>query len=287
MSGSGEEERDALSLQPLPMAPAGTAVVGATAPSTGVPAAMPRSRTNHTARSNGDPGRAGTTERRAPSTALGDRVGPVAPGDLGRRVAVLRREHHLSREQLARAAGMAPRYLDYLEERPAEVNAATLLRLARALDTDVAGLLGARPATPPAEGTAGERPVLRPLGTDECHRLLAPGGVGRVVLSEPRGPVAIPVNFGVLDGDVVFRTSDGTPAAGVAGQEVGFEVDHLDAAARQGWSVLVTGTARRVVDPAEMAQACALVDPWAGGDREVCIRVTPTEVSGRRVQARP
>lgn len=216
----------------------------------------------------------------------GDGVGPVAPGDLGRRVALLRRERSLSREQLAHAAGMAPSYLEYLEARPAEVSPTALLHLARALGTDVADLLGARPSRPPAHDRAGAHAVLSTLSHEECHQLLALGGVGRVVLTEPRGPVAIPVNFAVLDDDIVFRTAGGSPAANVEDREVGFEVDQVDDAAHEGWSVVVTGTARRLVDPGEIARACALADPWVGGDRDVCVRLTPSEVSGRRIRAR-
>ena len=191
----------------------------------------------------------------------------------------------MSREQLAEAAGMAPGYLEHLEEHPAEVTPAALLRLARALDVNVAVLLGEGVSLPPGRGGAGSHPVFEAIGDKECDRLLAAGGVGRVVLVEERGPVAFPVNFSLLDGDILFRTAADSPVAAADGQEVGFEVDRIDDALHEGWSVLVTGRARRLVDPDEVARARALeVEPWAGGDREVYLRLVPDEVSGRRIR---
>lgn len=191
----------------------------------------------------------------------------------------------MSREQLAQAAGMAPGYIEHLETSPAKFTPAALLRLARALDVSVGVLLGEGVSLPPGRAHAGSHPVLEPIGGEECDRLLAPGGVGRVVLVEERGPVAIPVNFSLLDGDIVFRTAAGSPLAAADGREVGFEVDRIDDALHEGWSVLVTGRARRLVDPDEVARARALgVEPWAGGDRDLYLRLVPGEVSGRRVR---
>lgn len=64
------------------------------------------------------------------------------PGDLGRRVAARRQELGLSRAQLASRAGMAASYIGYLEEHPANVGNGGLMRLADALATTPAVLLG-------------------------------------------------------------------------------------------------------------------------------------------------
>ncbi|MEU0220578.1 helix-turn-helix domain-containing protein, partial [Streptomyces sp. NPDC006265] len=64
-------------------------------------------------------------------------------GDLGRRITQRRTELGLSRQEAATRAGMAPTYLQYLEERPAaDPGAGTLLRLAGALKTTVWHLTG-------------------------------------------------------------------------------------------------------------------------------------------------
>ena len=44
------------------------------------------------------------------------------------------------------------------------------------------------------------------LARNECRRLLAlgAGGVGRVGLVEPEGVLVLPVNYGMLDEDIVI-----------------------------------------------------------------------------------
>ena len=53
-------------------------------------------------------------------------------------------------------------------------------------------------------------PKLSELSPDECLRLLAGVPVGRVGLSVRAMPAVFPVNFALLDGEVVFRTVEGT-----------------------------------------------------------------------------
>ena len=59
-----------------------------------------------------------------------------------------------------------------------------------------------------------------------------------------------------MDGDdVIFRTSsDSTVAEGIHQQPVSFDVDHLDDALGEGWSVLLTGTASVITSPAEVSR---------------------------------
>jgi glutamine synthetase len=53
--------------------------------------------------------------------------------------------------------------------------------------------------------------------------------------------------------------------------------------------VLVRGPAHRVAHPAELRrlQEDAVVWPWAGGEREVYVRIIPREITGRRIELRP
>ena len=208
-----------------------------------------------------------------------------APGDLGRRVAHRREELGWTREQLAQRAGMAAGYVEYLEEQSARVSTASLANLASALNTTVNELLGGSVELPPGQRRPAAQPTLQTLGEEECRRLLAAGGVGRVVFDADRGPVALPVNYGVVDGDIVFRTAEGTgPTLVSDAVPVSFEVDHVDDAMSEGWSVLVTGRLRRV-SADELRQLEKLgVEPWAGGARTVYLRLEPREVSGRRIR---
>lgn len=209
-------------------------------------------------------------------------------GDLGRRVAERRAELGLSREQVSARAGIVPGYLAYLEERPgARPSSTALLHLAAALDTTVAALQGAGTGRPPGGGRPPTGlPTLEALAPSACWERLAAGGIGRVVFDSGEGPAALPVNYRVLDGDIVFRTGEGAIATAVtAGGVLGFEVDHLDEALGEGWSVLVRGGGELVADDEEIGRIKALaIEPWAGGERRLYIRLRAAEVSGRLIR---
>ncbi|MFE9774635.1 helix-turn-helix domain-containing protein [Streptomyces sp. NPDC005931] len=207
-------------------------------------------------------------------------------GDLGRRLALRRTELGLTRREAAVRAGLAPSYLRYLEEHPgATPDAGVLLRLAGVLQTSVAHLTGGDVDLPPGQGRAARHAEFTALAPDECRTLLGAHGVGRLAVTTDEGPVVVPVNYDVIDGDVVFRTAAGTTPARAAGHRVAFEVDRVDDALSQGWSVLVRGDARTVDDPEEMhrLEERAYSAPWAGGHREQWVRVEPLEITGRRI----
>ncbi|MBY8887889.1 pyridoxamine 5'-phosphate oxidase family protein [Streptomyces sp. PTM05] len=141
--------------------------------------------------------------------------------------------------------------------------------------------------TPGASG-----PVARTLGEEECLRLIAPGGIGRVAYSGRYDLTVLPVNFRLYEGDIVFRTEEGSTMdedlrSGIpdAAYEVAFQVDDFDADTEQGWSVLVHGPAYHVVDEQERdALSGAGVRPWAPGERRLFFRIKPHRVSGRWVR---
>jgi nitroimidazol reductase NimA-like FMN-containing flavoprotein (pyridoxamine 5'-phosphate oxidase superfamily) len=133
--------------------------------------------------------------------------------------------------------------------------------------------------------------VLEELDEAECLRLIAPGGVGRIGYSGRYGPTVLPVNYQLHEGTVVFRTAQDSATdedlrTGIPNAEykVAFEIDDFDTAARTGWSVLIQGSAHHVESETERAAVLgASVEPWAGGDRELFMRITPSRVTGRRV----
>ncbi|MFB7225447.1 pyridoxamine 5'-phosphate oxidase family protein [Streptomyces sp. NPDC056227] len=213
--------------------------------------------------------------------------GAPNPGDIGRRVAAERKRQGLSRAETARRARMAPNYLAYLEERPADPSLASLIKLAAALGTSVAALRGGGVDLPPGQGQALLHPQLRDLSPDECRARLSTHGVGRVAVSTPDGPAVIPVNYAVIDDVIAFRTApDSAPAAAV-GTDAAFEVDHVDEAMSQGWSVLVVGPARVVTEPDAVRRLAdrAHTRPWAGGERAMWVSIRPTRLTGRRISS--
>jgi len=196
-----------------------------------------------------------------------------------------REELGITSDELARRTGMDAGYLEYFEHsRAAVLSSGTLLRLARALETTPAFLTGGVNG-PPGGGRARAHPVLETLTRAQCDEHLVGGGVGRVVFSTERGPVALPVNFRFLDGNVVFRTKAATSIASATEGLVGFEVDRIDDAMSEGWSVLVTGRSERVDDLAELEELVSLrIEPWAGDDRDVFVRIVADEISGRSIR---
>src|SRR5262249_6454058 len=105
----------------------------------------------------------------------GDTAGKSAPvGDAGRRLVLRREELGLSREQVAERAGIAPGYLEYVEEQPTALpSPAFWLRVAEALKTTVAQLHGGSAGLPPGMGKAAAAPTLGDLSPEECLRLLS------------------------------------------------------------------------------------------------------------------
>lgn len=225
----------------------------------------------------------GTDDRPHGSAALP----PVPePGDLGRRVSRRRQDLKLSRRELAGLAGVSVPYLAYLETHPARPAQAALQRLAAALQTTAQALLGADTSQPPGQADPSHS-VLQTLSAAECYDLLSPGGVGRVAFTTSDGPVVLPVNYAMSGQRVIFRTAPDTLLAGYLNGPAGFEVDRLDEALSQGWSVLVTGRAVRVTSEAEVRhlEQHAGVRPWAGGPRDVYVRIIPRKITGRRVRS--
>jgi nitroimidazol reductase NimA-like FMN-containing flavoprotein (pyridoxamine 5'-phosphate oxidase superfamily) len=134
-------------------------------------------------------------------------------------------------------------------------------------------------------------PVLEELSEAESLRLIGQAQVGRIGFTGRFGPVVLPVNFKLVDGAVIFRTQEHGHIAedlrtGITGAEykVAFEVDQTDAAMRTGWSVLIQGAVHHVDDKEERASLLAVgLEPWAGGERALFLRIVPSLVTGRRI----
>lgn len=124
------------------------------------------------------------------------------------------------------------------------------------------------------------------LTTEECLDRLSAAQVGRIAFSTPGGMRIVPVNYSVFAGAVVLRTSSyselGTYAAD---SQVAFEIDEIDTTERVGWSVVASGRLERITDTDEV-QRIRLAwdpDPWAEGARNLYLRLTWRELTGRRL----
>lgn len=141
----------------------------------------------------------------------------------------------------------------------------------------------------PSGGVRRER--LTALSEDECRKLIARGGVGRLAFQGRSGPMVLPVNYTFHEGDIVFRTLPGGTIdwelnTGLAGVEytVAFEIDRYDENTCTGWSVVVQGSLHHPT-PEEEARLAAEADvtPWPGEERLRYLRVIPIRITGRRI----
>lgn len=133
--------------------------------------------------------------------------------------------------------------------------------------------------------------VIEELDEDQCLALIAPGGIGRIGYTSRFGQVVLPVNYALQDGAIVFRTAENGPIdedlrTGIAdaAYKVAFEIDSIDTAGQQGWSVLIQGPAHHVTPAGQDTARKAGVNSWAPGDRELFVQIVPSRITGRRVR---
>jgi len=138
--------------------------------------------------------------------------------------------------------------------------------------------------TPTPSSPPGDRHLLA-LTPEECWARLEAAHVGRAVFVDARGPVALPVNYGVFNGNIIFRTAAQSSllASSYAGR-VGFEIDNIDEGHRVGWSVLASGHVERADGETELRTLQSIgVEPWAEGPRNEYLRLVVSDVTGRRL----
>ena len=130
-----------------------------------------------------------------------------------------------------------------------------------------------------------DRNGLEVLSRDECLRLLGTAVLGRVAVTTAALPTILPVNFRFDGRQILIRTGRGTKLdAATQNAVVAFEVDEVERASRRGWSVAVTGVARELCDPDELADAQHLpLERWASGDDHRVVAISTEVVSGRRI----
>jgi nitroimidazol reductase NimA-like FMN-containing flavoprotein (pyridoxamine 5'-phosphate oxidase superfamily) len=129
--------------------------------------------------------------------------------------------------------------------------------------------------------------AFRALDRQECLRLLAKVPVGRVVYTRHALPAVLPINFSLdTDASVLLRTSpESDLVRAIDGVVIAFEADEFDVATRSGWSVVVTGRATVVTDPAEhdRLSQCGPTS-WMPLRDAVFVRIDSEMVTGRELR---
>lgn len=119
-----------------------------------------------------------------------------------------------------------------------------------------------------------------PLDENECRKLLASGGVGRVAWQSPAGINVMPVNYRFIDGSVVFHTSEnGSLASLLSPTQVAFQVDEIDSETAVGWTLLARGSSGPAVGLDSVS--------WLPDGRHVGVAITPEWLGGRVVSGNP
>jgi nitroimidazol reductase NimA-like FMN-containing flavoprotein (pyridoxamine 5'-phosphate oxidase superfamily) len=125
------------------------------------------------------------------------------------------------------------------------------------------------------------------LTEGECLALLRSSSVGRVVFTRHAMPAIRPVNHLVDDRKIIIRTHLGAAivsrTADAKGAVVCYEADDLDPVRHTGWSVIVTGLARLVNDPAAVERYAARLEPWIEGEMDYVVSIDPRFISGIRL----
>ncbi|HEY2269910.1 MAG TPA: pyridoxamine 5'-phosphate oxidase family protein [Streptosporangiaceae bacterium] len=128
--------------------------------------------------------------------------------------------------------------------------------------------------------------LLAPLRGPEVLGLLSMVRLGRVAYSHRALPAVQIVSHVIDQGDIVFRCHGKPPVIppGQGGPVVlAYEADDVDPEKFTGWRVTVTGLAKLVRRPQEVARLNGLLPPWpvnGGGCR--LVRLHPGMLSGYR-----
>ncbi|WP_067570368.1 pyridoxamine 5'-phosphate oxidase family protein [Nocardia acidivorans] len=121
---------------------------------------------------------------------------------------------------------------------------------------------------------------LRELSVGDSLKRLASAQYGRIVFSRRGVPIIRPVNHIVEADAVVVRAHLGASLLRGDGQIVAYEADDFDEHTRRGWSVIVTGVARVVMDPEQVQRYETLLDSWINMPMDHVIRIETEIVTG-------
>ncbi len=125
------------------------------------------------------------------------------------------------------------------------------------------------------------------LVESECWQLLSGVSLGRIVFTQHALPAIRPVNHQVDDQTIVIRSHLGAAivarAAAGDGTVVCYEADAIDPVRHTGWSVIATGMARLVNDPAAISRYEQILEPWVGDQMDYVIAIKPEIITGLRL----
>ena len=126
----------------------------------------------------------------------------------------------------------------------------------------------------------------RELALGDCLDLLDAHQVGRIAILTDSGPVIVPVNYRLVRTSDVNWIAFRTRLGGILDRtslHVAFEIDHIDDAHRNGWSVLVRGTLQHVDPDTADFRGRFNSEPWIV-ERDAWMIIQPYRIEGRRLE---
>ncbi len=125
------------------------------------------------------------------------------------------------------------------------------------------------------------------LDRAQALALLGSVGYGRIVFTQGALPAIRPVNHLVDNGEIIIRTRLSakitTAVSPPRHTVVAYQADDLDPTRRLGWSVVATGLAQPITDPARIASYQQLLQPWVDQVMDTVISIRPEIVTGFRL----
>ncbi len=119
------------------------------------------------------------------------------------------------------------------------------------------------------------------LTANECWAFLEQHEFGRLAYVLDGGAEIAPVNYAVLDGQIVFRTAEGSKFAGVMGDaSAAFEVDEIEG--EEATSVVVRGLAVELPMVEDGRAEQAGLRPWLASDKPHLVALEVERITGRR-----
>lgn len=140
---------------------------------------------------------------------------------------------------------------------------------------------------PRSDHPATSKRAVERLDEATALELLAAAPYGRIVFVRDGEPEIRPMSHIVDDRQVIIRTrlvaAVSDTLAGHSGLRMTYEADDMDIERRLGWSVIVSGTAAPVADPARQAHYKQQLRTMLAGADDTIIAIEPKTVTGIRI----
>jgi len=128
--------------------------------------------------------------------------------------------------------------------------------------------------------------ALEEIPFEDCLQLLRVAAVGRISVLVDTYPVVLPINYRLVETSarewIAIRTRAGN-VIDRAPMNAAFEIDGIESAHRQGWSVLVRGTLQHVDPDAADFREHFDPHPWLADERDSWMVIEPFSITGRRL----